>query len=133
QAGLYELPPGSRVNDAIQAAGGFSDEADPNALNLAEMLQDGQQIEVPDLSPTPSSDSVTRSASPASGLVDINSATLEQLDSLPAIGPKTAQDIIDYRNRNGLFARIEDILDVAGIGQVTFEKIKNLISVETSP
>jgi len=133
QAGLYALPPGSRVNDAIQAAGGFSDEADTNVINLAEVLQDGQQIDVPDLSATPPSESVTRSAIPASRLVDINSATLEQLDSLPEIGPKTAQDIIDYRNLNGLFARIEDILDVPGIGQVTFDKIKNLISVGTSP
>ena len=133
QAGLYALPPGSRVNDAIQAAGGFSDEADTHMLNLAEILQDGEQIDVPGISPTPPSEGVTRPANPASSLVDINSATLEQLDSLPEIGPKTAQDIIDYRNLNGLFSQIEDILDVPGIGQVTFDKIKNLISAGTSP
>lgn len=133
QAGLYALPPGSRVNDAIQAAGGFSGEADTNALNLAEVLQDGQQIEVPDISPTPAFESGARSVTIGSSLVDINSATLEQLDSLPEIGPKTAQNILDYRNLNGPFARIEDILDVPGIGQVTFDKIKNLISAGTSP
>ncbi len=133
QAGLYALPSRSRLNDAIQAAGGFSDEADTNALNLAEVLQDGQQIDVPDISPTPAFESGTRSGAIGSSLVDINSATLEQLDSLPEIGPKTAQAIIDYRNLNGPFSRIEDILDVPGIGQVTFDKIKNLISAGTSP
>jgi competence protein ComEA len=65
--------------------------------------------------------------------VDINTATLEQLDILPGIGPKTAQEIIDYRNANGPFARIENIMDVPGIGQATFGKIKDLITVGTSP
>jgi competence protein ComEA len=65
--------------------------------------------------------------------VDINTASVEQLDTLPEIGPKTAQNIIDYRNANGPFARIEDIMDVTGIGQVTFDKIKDLITIGMSP
>jgi len=133
QTGLYTLPPGSRVNDAIQAAGGFTVDADRNALNLAELLEDGKQIYVPDLLPTPASGSVTRSGNSVINQVDINTATLEQLDTLPEIGPKTAQNIIDYRITNGPFTRIEDILDVPGIGQVTFEKIKDLITAGTSP
>lgn len=131
--GLYTLPPGSRVNDAIQAAGGFSEEAGTNALNLAELLVDGEQVDVPGIAPTPAVESTTRSITLGSNPVNINSATMQQLDSLPGIGPKTAQDIIDYRDLNGPFVRIEGILEVPGIGQVTFEKIKNLISVGTSP
>jgi competence protein ComEA len=75
----------------------------------------------------------TRSANPSVTLININTASLEQLDTLPEIGPITAQNIIDYRNANGLFKRIEDIQDVPEIGQVTFDKIKDLITVGTSP
>ncbi len=92
-----------------------------------------QQISVP-LSSFPTiTDDQTRSVNPALILVDINTATIEQLDTLPEIGPITAQDIIDYRTTNGPFAKIEDILDVPGIGQVKFNKIKDLITAEPSP
>jgi competence protein ComEA len=133
QAGLYSLPPGSRVNDAIQAAGGFTDDADSQALNLAKMLMDGEQVIVPGLSAQGSPDIGSRSVVPSMDLVNINTATLEQLDTLPEIGPKTAQNIIDYRNGHGPFARVEDILDVPDIGPVTYEKIKDLITIGTSP
>lgn len=133
KAGLYTLPSGSRVNDAIQAAGGFTKEANTSGLNLAETLEDGEQIDVPDLTPPSVTEGGTRSLNPSLILVDINTATLEQLDTLPEIGPITAQNIIDYRNANGRFARIEDIQDVMGIGQVIFNKIKDLITVGTSP
>lgn len=133
QAGLYALPSGSRVNDAILAAGGFTEEANTGGLNLAEILEDGEQINVPGIiSPDPTS-SVSRSVIPSLVIVNINTATLEQLDTLPEIGPKTAQNIIDYRNVNGPFTRIEDIQDVPGIGPVTFDKIMDLITVGTSP
>jgi len=137
QAGLYTLPPGSRVTDAIQAAGGFSSEADTTSINLAELLDDGEQIEVPiKITFFPSTavpETRTKALTPAPMLIDINTATMEQLETLPEIGPKTAQKIIDYREANGPFATIEDILDVAGIGPVTFNQIKDLISVGTSP
>jgi competence protein ComEA len=133
QAGLYALPPGSRVNDAIQAAGGYTADANAGVLNLAEILEDGEQIDVPGILYLDPTTSVSRSVNPSLELVDINTATLEQLDTLPEIGPITAQNIIDYRNANGLFTRIEDIQDVKGIGAVTFEKIKDLITVGTSP
>ena len=133
QPGLYALPTGSRVNDAIQAAGGFTGEANTGVLNLAEILEDGEQIKVPGIMPPDPASGMSRSINPSLTLVDINIATLEQLDTLPEIGPITAQNIIDYRNANGAFAKIEDILDVKGIGPMTFEKIKDLITVGTSP
>jgi len=133
QAGLYALPSGSRVNDAIQAAGGFTEAANTGILNLAEILEDGEQIDVPGIIPPNPTPGLSRSINPSLTLVDINTATLEQLDTLPEIGPITGQNIIDYRNANGPFTKIEDIQEVKGIGPVTFEKIKDLITVGTSP
>jgi competence protein ComEA len=133
QAGLYALPAGSRVNDAIQAAGGFTADANTGILNLAEILEDGEKIDVSALALPLVIGGETRSVNPSLTLVDINTDTLEQLDTLPGIGPITAQSIIDYRNANGPFARIEDIQDVSGIGPATFDKIKDLITVGTSP
>ncbi len=133
QVGIYTLPAGSRVNNAIQAAGGFSAEADTQALNLAELLEDGEKIDVPYLSANPPSGGVSRGGNPKTGLIDINSATIDQLDTLPEVGPKTAQNIIDYREANGPFLTIEALLDVPGIGPLTFEKIKDLITAGTSP
>ena len=133
RAGLYALPPGSRVNDAVQAAGGFSSAANTGAYNLAKILDDGEQINVPGLTSPTSTGSITKYIAPSIELVNINSATLDLLDTLPEIGPKTAQNIIDYRNANGPFTGIEDIMDVSGIGQATFEKIKDLITTGTTP
>ncbi len=145
-SGLYSLPPGSRVNDAIQAAGGFSASADRDALNLARLVQDGEKIVViekpqpgtipssgeptpvpPEMTPDPGR-SVTLPA-----LVDINTATLAQLDTLPGIGPSIGQLIIEYRLAHGPFKTIEEIMNVSKIGPVTFDKIKALITVGTSP
>jgi competence protein ComEA len=133
KAGLYALPSGSRVNDAIKAAGGFSGDANPDALNLAEILEDGARVDVPGLISPVMTDSITRSVNPSFTRVNINTASLDQLDTLPQIGPITAQAIIDYRDANGPFATVEDIIDVPRIGQVTFDKIKDLITVGSSP
>ncbi len=133
QAGLYALPYGSRVNDAIQSAGGFSDGADTGSINLAATLQDGEQVEVPARVPTVEGGPIANQNSSSSQLVDINAATLEELDTLPGIGPITAQKIIDYRVANGPFISTDGLLAVDGIGQATFDKIKGLISVGTSP
>jgi competence protein ComEA len=132
--GVYALAQGSRVQDAISAAGGFLAEADKSGINLARALDDGEQLEVPYAegaspvlgTPLPAS---TESASSAE-LININTASLAELDSLPGIGPTTAQKIIDYREQNGPFLAKEDIINVSGIGPGTFERIKDLITVE---
>jgi competence protein ComEA len=133
QEGLYTLPPDSRLNDAIQAAGGFSEDADRGAINLAEVLQDGQQVTVPAMGEAQVGGNPARSMNGAGILVNINTATLAELDTLPQIGPVTAQSIIDYRQANGPFETIEDLLEVDGIGQATFDKVKDLVTVGTSP
>ena len=145
QPGVYPLDPGSRVQDAIQTAGGLLPEADTQLLNLAAPLEDGSHIQVPARPPTatpkltPGLQATSKSGASTPlpveilptvpGLININTATLEELDTLPGIGPSIAQRIIDYRTTNGLFATIEDIQNVKGIGPVTFEKIKDLITV----
>jgi competence protein ComEA len=130
--GVFELPPGSRVDDAIQTAGGFTLKAVRTEINLAALLSDGQQIIVPSQSsgriignPNLGSDA------PAlpEDLININTATLEELNSLPGIGPVLAQSIIDYRDENGDFLSIEEIMNVSGIGESTFEAIQDLITV----
>ncbi len=124
--GLYTLPPGSRLADALAAAGGALPDAALANLNLAQLLLDGQQILVPKQTnttlPTPT-------GAPIAYPIELNTATLEQLDQLPGIGPSKAQDIITYRQKIGAFDKIEQIMDVPGIGPVLFEKIKDLIIV----
>jgi competence protein ComEA len=135
--GVYDLPEDSRVLDAIEAAGGFVVEADKNAINLAEVLEDAQRLDVPFVAGYVPDDEegfvVITEGTPSSlageELIDINNASLEELDKLPGIGPTTAQNIIDYREENGPFARIEDIVNVSGIGSATYEDIKDLITV----
>jgi comEA protein len=120
----------SIVKDAMVAAGGPAENADLDRINLASPVSDGQHVYVPRLGEEnppvqPPSDQ------PAPGKkININSADLATLDTLPGIGPVIAQRILDYRQTNGLFDRIEDIMDVPGIGQGTFEKIQDLITTE---
>jgi competence protein ComEA len=131
--GVYEFPEGARIRDAIDAAGGLLTDAEVDALNLAEPLSDGQKLVIPvagDAGGTPAPTVPGPTATPSNlDLININEATLAQLDSLPGIGPTTAQKIIDYRTANGPFARIEDIMNVSGIGPSTFDKLKLLITV----
>ena len=131
--GVYEFPEGSRVRDAIDAAGGLLTEADTSAMNLAAPLEDGQQLDIPYVggaAPAVTAEpAAATQAANAEDLLNINTATVDQLDALPGIGPTTAQKIIDYRTANGPFARIEDIMNVSGIGPATFDKLKDLITV----
>lgn len=134
QPGVYTLAVGSRVQDAIQAAGGLLPEANTASVNLAAILQDGSRVFVPTLQPTspPGAPIVSPPArfSPSLGnLININTATQAELESLPGIGPALAQRVIAYREANGPFQSIEDIMKVSGIGPKTFEKIKDLITV----
>src|SRR5262245_28974138 len=116
--GVYALPEGARVQDAISAAGGFLADANKSGINLARVLEDGEQIDIPFAEgasiviPTPGVEVITSS----SELININTASQAELESLPGIGETTAQRIIAYREENGPFARIEDIVNVAGIG-----------------
>ena len=135
--GVYDLPINSRVEAAIQIAGGFSRDAQPDRINLAAKLQDGDQVQVPaqSASSAPSGGSSTQiSEEQSSGgstvtIVNINTATQDKLETLPGIGPVTAGKIIDYRLTNGEFVNIEEIQKVSGIGPATFGKIKDLITV----
>ncbi len=144
--GVYTLPDGSRVQDAVDAAGGLLADANSNSVNLAARLDDGQQINIPSQSGSMSASSapsvplatsvpftvvstLTPTAVSSASLVNINTATLEQLDALPSIGPVTAQSIVTYRQQHGPFQHIEDIMNVPGIGPVTFGKIQSLITV----
>jgi competence protein ComEA len=152
--GLYEFAEGARVQDAIDAAGGLLAQASVEALNLAAPLEDGKQLVIPYKDGTqvvteaegdvelptseepgvlPPAESSIEGEAPAAGpsaeLVNINTATLDELNSLPGIGPTLAQRIIDYRTANGAFSTIEDIMNVSGIGVSTFDEIKDLITV----
>jgi competence protein ComEA len=145
--GLYEFAEGARVQDAVDAAGGLLASSNVDAINLAALLVDGEQLVIPyktgeepsDSSAPPSatfdlpnsndSSSGNSSNSENADLVNINTASLEELDSLPGVGPTTAQRIIDYRNENGPFTTIDEIMDVSGIGPSTFDEIKDLITV----
>jgi competence protein ComEA len=126
--GVYELPPGAIVEQAIQAAGGSLPSADLEGLNLAAPLRDGQQLVVrlPGEIPVP-----PPAASRGGGgqLIHVNSATAEQLERLPGIGPVLAQKIVEHRQAHGPFAVPEDLLDVSGIGPSTLESIRDLIIV----
>lgn len=128
--GVYKLDAGSRIMDAVNAAGGFTSKADQNSLNLAKVLEDGEQILINSTEPASNpSTSDSNSSSSNNGKVNINTADLATLQTLSGVGPSTAQKIIDYRNANGKFKTIEDLKKVSGIGEKTFEKFKDKICV----
>lgn len=137
---VYELQPGSIIDDAVRAAGGFDVTADPVAVNLAQPLYDGMQIYVPSvdeaLAPPPvtaggvgDTGGVPSRFSPDlfAGLVDINRATAAELEALPGIGPSLAAQIIAYRTANGPFATVEMLVDVPGIGDAKLAAIRDLV------
>ena len=129
--GDYALPPGSRADDAVRVAGGPTADADLAQINLAQILRDGQHIHVPRLGEVlPTS---TPYGLSADSRVDINLADTALLETLPKIGPTTAQRIIEYREMWGSFDTAEQIQEVQGIGPATFAQIKDLITVNEHP
>ena len=129
--GVYALPQGARVQDAISAAGGFLAEAEKSQINLAALLEDGEKLDIPYVegaSPVLTTPAPGPSPSP-SELIDINTASAAELEALPGIGPTTAQKIVEYREQNGPFVSTQDIINVSGIGPGTYERIKDLITV----
>jgi len=129
--GVYALPQGARVQDAISAAGGFLAEAEKEGINLARVLEDGEKLEIlyvegfSPVIPTAEENIFV----PSTDLININTAAQFELETLPGIGKTTALKIIEYRDTNGPFLSIEDIINVPGIGTVTYDRIKDLITV----
>ena len=126
--GLYRLPPGSRVDDAVRRAGGALRGIDLSSLNLAARVVDGQQILVGRsvAAPVPASSAGLSAA--AAGPVSLNSATLDELEALPGVGPVLAQHIIDWRSAHGGFSSVEQLNDVPGIGEVKFGALRSLVT-----
>jgi competence protein ComEA len=127
--GLYELRDGDRAVDAVAAAGGFAADADQAQLNLARFVTDGEQIVVPVIGQVPPPDAASVGSGAASGKVNINAADAAALETLPRVGPALAQRIIAWREANGRFSAIEDLMSVTGIGGKTFEGLRDLVTV----
>jgi competence protein ComEA len=136
--GLVSLGAGTRVVDAVAAAGGLTDDAEPAGINLARPVSDGEQLVVPrvgEVLPPSAAGTATGGAGGAggsgagAGVVDLNSATQEQLESLQGIGPALASRILDWREANGRFANVADLMNVTGIGQKVFDGLKDRIRV----
>lgn len=149
--GIVELESGSRVADAIEKAGGLKENAYMDEINLAYQLEDGEKIHIPTIeeqkekenqetkveneSATGSDGTISRSSNSSINngsqtKININTATEEELDTLPGIGPSTATKILDYRKEKGKFKTIEEIKEVSGIGENKYEKIKDRITVK---
>lgn len=142
QEGIVELEENSRVADAIELAGGVREDAYMKDVNLAELLEDGMKIYIPSkeevenqkesgnyVGNTNTSNKNTTDKNDLNSKVNINTATKEELDTLPGIGESTANKIINYREENGKFKSIEEIKEVSGIGDSKFEQIKDLIEI----
>jgi competence protein ComEA len=133
--GVYRLAPGARVDDALRRAGGPRARADLTAVNLAAKLEDGRQVLVPERGSAPASAPVSATAGAPAGAtapaqpVNLNTATLEQLDTLDGVGPGIAQRILDYRQQHGGFRRVEELGEVPGIGAKRLATLTPLVTV----
>ncbi len=127
--GLLRLPEGSRVDDAIEAAGGAGRKAALELVNLAAPVADGQQVVVPVAGPAGAGGAWTATPPASEGRVRLNSATLEELDRLPGVGPVTAQKILDYREEHGAFASVDELDAVPGIGPGRLEELRALVDL----
>ncbi len=125
--GLYRLRSGARIDDAIAAAGGATAKAQLDAVNLAAPVADGEQVLVPGSGVAAAAASAAGAGSSPSAPLDLNTATAEQLDALPGIGPITAQKIIDYRTAHGPFHAVDELQGVPGIGPAKMAQLKGLV------
>ena len=130
--GIYDLPVGSRVNDAVQKAGGLTEQADSKSLNLAQKVSDEALVYVPTKGEEASQQagSGTTSSTSKEKKVNINKASLEELKQVKGLGGKRAQDIIDHRESNGKFKSVDELKKVSGIGAKTIEKLKDYVTVD---
>ena len=129
--GIYDLPVGSRINDAVQKAGGLTDNADSKSINLAQKISDESLVYVP----TKGEDTSQATQSNASNSkenkkVNLNKASLEELKQVKGLGAKRAQDIIDHRDSNGKFKSVDDLKKISGFGAKTIEKLKDYVTVD---
>ena len=131
--GIYDLPVGSRVNDAVQKAGGLTEQADSKSLNLAQKVSDEALVYVPAKGEESASEK-TGSGAPSSTSkdkkVNLNKASMEELKQVKGLGGKRAQDIIDHRETNGKFKSVDELKKVSGIGAKTIEKLKDYVTVD---
>ena len=131
--GIYDLPVGSRVNDAVQKAGGLTEQADSKSLNLAQKISDEALVYVPTKGEEAASQqtaSGTASSTSKEKKVNLNKASLEELKQVKGLGGKRAQDIIDHREANGKFKSVDELKKVSGIGAKTIEKLKDYVTVD---
>ena len=131
--GIYDLPVGSRVHDAVQKAGGLTEEADSKSLNLAQKVSDEALVYVPTKGEEAASQQVASGATPSTSKnkkVNLNKASLEELKQVKGLGGKRAQDIIDHREANGKFKSVDELKKVSGIGAKTIEKLKDYVTVD---
>lgn len=126
--GLYLLSDGDRAVDLVAAAGGFTDTAERSGLNLARPLIDGEQVVIPNVGEVPVAVAAAGSAA-AGGKVNINTADETTLETLPRVGPAMAKRIIDWRTKNGRFTALEDLMSVTGVGEKTFDSLKDLVTL----
>ena len=131
--GIYDLPVGSRVHDAVQKAGGLTEQADSKSLNLAQKVSDEALVYVPTKGEEATSQQAASGTSPSTSKekkVNLNKASLEELKQVKGLGGKRAQDIIDHRETNGKFKSVDELKKVSGIGAKTIEKLKDYVTVD---
>ena len=131
--GIYDLPVGSRVHDAVQKAGGLKEEADSKSLNLAQKVSDEALVYVPTKGEEAASKQAASGTTPSTSKekkVNLNKASLEELKQVKGLGGKRAQDIIDHREANGQFKSVDELKKVSGIGAKTIEKLKDYVTVD---
>lgn len=131
--GIYDLPVGSRVHDAVQKAGGLTEEADSKSLNLAQKVSDEALVYVPTKGEEETSQQTASGTTPSTSKekkVNLNKASLEELKQVKGLGGKRAQDIIDHREANGKFKSVDELKKVSGIGAKTIEKLKDYVTVD---
>jgi competence protein ComEA len=126
--GLYRLANGARIADAVRRAGGATRRADLSLVNLAAPVSDGTQVVVPRRAPPAATGTGEAGAAAPSGPLHLNTATVEQLDELPGVGPVTAQKIVDWREQHGAFSSVDDLDAIPGIGPARLEQLRELVA-----